>query len=99
MPGSLEAPLARALKFTYDDQFHGSAEDYASDSSYILAALRSDPDTLAAMAEALHAIDKRCVHLESCVDGQPVWKQCENWSGRLWDALLGPRESAGGMKP
>ena len=95
MPGSLEAPLARALKFTYDDQFHGSAEDYASDSSYILAALRSDPAVTEALAEALRSLpDCQC-------DATPgrVHVHQEQQVEHLASALLGPRESAGGMKP
>ena len=97
MPGSLEAPLARALKFTYDDQFHGSAEDYASDSSYILAALRSDPAVTEALAEALHDIGPE--PLLGLPDVCNLWSEHERQAAVILEALFGPRESAGGMKP
>ena len=97
---SLAGPLARALaqigvvEDDRDEQYRLATHDTAR----VLAHLRANPATLAAMAEALHSIDKRCVHLEDCADGQAVWKQCENWSGRILDHLLGAGSAAEGAE-
>jgi hypothetical protein len=83
--GTLAAPLARALKDAYNSQFHGSTEDYASDSSYLAAALRADPEVLVAMAEALRSIpDCDC----DAAPGRFHVHQ-EKQAAALLDALLG----------
>ena len=100
MPGSLEAPLARALDEIWDEQYYaqlvGSTPLPVEDSAaFILAALRSDPAVTAALAEALRSLpDCQC-------DATPgrVHVHQEQQVEHLASALLGPRESAGGMEP
>ena len=109
MPGSLEAPLARAL---HDWEMRGADAD-AQIAEYspggldihddvaraILAALRSDPAVTAALAEALHMElgDETCAYWDNKND----WDMVEHrkQAAAIADSLLGPRESAGGMEP
>ena len=104
MSGSLEAPLARALDEIWDEQYYAQlvgatplpVEDSAA---FILAALRSDPAVTAALAEALHMElgDETCAYWDNKND----WDMVEHrkQAKTLLAALLGPRESAGGMEP
>ena len=102
MSGSLEAPLARALDEIWDEQYYAQlvgatplpVEDSAA---FILAALRSDPAVTAALAEALHDIGPE--PLLGLHDVCNLWPEHERQADAILDALLGPRESAGGMEP
>ena len=89
MPGSLEAPLARAL------EFHNAKQSRLANADWLLHLLRSDPDTLAAVAEALRSIP------DCACDATPgrIHVHQEQQVKHLADALFGPRESAGGMEP
>ena len=102
MPGSLEAPLARALDEIWDEQYYaqlvGSTPLPVEDSAaFILAALRSDPAVTAALAEALHDIGPD--PLLGLPDVSNLWSEHDRQAAVILEALLGPRESAGGMEP
>ena len=89
MPGSLEAPLARAL------EFHNAKQSRLANADWLLHLLRSDPAVTEALAEALRSLpDCQC-------DATPgrVHVHQEQQVEHLASALLGPRESAGGMEP
>ena len=102
MSGSLEATLARALDEIWDEQYYAQlvgatplpVEDSAA---FILAALRSDHAVTAALAEALHDIGPE--PLLGLPDVCNLWPEHERQADAILDALLGPRESAGGMEP
>ena len=104
MPGSLEAPLARALhKWAEDDwewglDYHTEEANRCEENTpRILASLRSDPAVTAALAEALHDIGPE--PLLGLPDVCNLWPEHERQADAILDALLGPRESAGGMEP
>ena len=89
MPGSLEAPLARAL------EFHNAKQSRLANADWLLHLLRWNPAVTAALAEALRSLpDCQC-------DATPgrVHVHQEQQVEHLASALLGPRESAGGMEP
>jgi len=99
MPGSLEAPLARAAAAWSGLPGEEPAE-------FMAAVLRSDPAVTAALAEALHREDitGRAIHEEAWAMQVPSFgaddcQPCHSRAAAILDALLGPRESAGGMKP
>ena len=91
MPGSLEAPLARAL------EFHNAKQSRLANADWLLHLLRSDPAVTAALAEALHDIGPE--PLLGLPDVCNLWPEHERQADAILDALLGPRESAGGMEP
>ena len=114
MPGSLEAPLARALhKWAEDDwewglDYHTEEANRCEENTpRILASLRSDPDTLETVARWMH--EHRPHHYRGGADDglakaaciQFGWEKsgCVREAKVLVDAIFGPRESAGGMEP
>jgi len=92
MPGSLEAPLARAL------EFHNAKQSRLANADWLLHLLRSDPAVTEALAEALEQLD---VMTNGQLSGDPKANRLgpNSLAANLLDALLGPRESAGGMEP
>jgi hypothetical protein len=85
MTGTLAAPLARAMG--YVGLMHWKPEDVASE---ILAALRSDPEVVGALAEALHE-DLHPIICGGDADGELDISWYRARAAALLDALLGPK--------
>ena len=95
----LAGPLAKALQSEWEAQqmsvtwedghpVHFMPWDAKELSAPILAALRSDPAVLAAMAEALHDIGPE--PLLGLPDVCNLWPEHERQAAAILDALLGP---------